>query len=88
MLLRARSEYSEASQEIVLLVNRQKHEFRDEIVRRVACVLGRKEAVLSTQIWLLFEGATAAASVADATVIDDAKSAALWLLENARKNNP
>jgi AcrR family transcriptional regulator len=88
MLLRARSEYSEASQEIVLLVSRQKHEFRDEIVRRVACVLGRKEAVLSTQIWLLFEGATAAASVADATVIDDAKSAALWLLENARKNNP
>ena len=88
MLLRARSEYGDASKEIVLLVSRQKHEFRDEVARRVERVLGRKDAVLSTQIWLLFEGATAAASIAGASVIDDARSAALFLLENARTDHP
>ena len=88
MLLRARSEYGEASEEIVLLVSRQKQEFRDEIARRVERALGRKDAVLSAQIWLLFEGATAAASVAGASVMEDAKSAALMLLENARTRQP
>lgn len=88
MLLRAHSEYGDASKVIVLLVSRQKHEFRDEFARRVERALGRKDAVLSTQIWLLFEGATAAASIAGASVIDGAKSAALFLLENARTDHP
>jgi len=84
MLLRAHSEYGEASQDIVQLACQQKHEFRDEVARRVGRVLGRQEPMLSTQIWLLFEGATAAASVAGASVIGDAKNAALSLLEIAR----
>lgn len=84
MLLRARSEYDEANSEIVSLVSRQKLEFRNDIAKRVHDALGYDDARLSTRIWLLFEGATAAASVAGASVIDDAKDAALTLLDIAR----
>lgn len=84
MLLRARSEYASACEAIVSLVQQQKDEFRAEIARRVRIALGQDDAQLATQVWLLFEGATAAASVADASVIDDAKGAALALLANAR----
>lgn len=83
MLLRARSEYATANKEIVSLVHLQKSEFRAEIARRVRRVLGHDNEVLSSQIWLLFEGATASASVAPLSVIDDARSAALCLLANA-----
>jgi hypothetical protein len=84
MLLRARSEYDEANSEIVSLVSRQKVEFRSDIAKRVHDALGYDDAGLSTRIWLLFEGATAAASVAGASVVDDAKDAALTLLDIAR----
>lgn len=84
MLLRARSEYASASDAIVSLVHQQKHAFRTEVARRVHVALGRDDAPLTTQIWLLFEGATAAASVASASVIDDAKTAALSLLAHAQ----
>lgn len=87
MLLRARSEYARASEAIVSLVHRQKDEFRQEVARRVQLALGRDDERLSTQIWLLFEGATAAASVANASVIDDARDAASALLEFARADN-
>lgn len=84
MLLRARGEYAEANREIVALVQRQKCEFRDEVARRVLKDLGRDDTQLCSQIWLLFEGATAAAGVAGVAVIDDAKEATRVLLARAR----
>lgn len=87
MLLRARSEYAEANEEIVSLVHRQKGEFRDEVARRVQGALGHDDDELCSQIWLLFEGATAAASVSNASIIDDAKGAALTLLGSVRARN-
>lgn len=84
MLLRARSEYAGASETIVSLVHRQKDAFRQEVARRVQLALGRDDQRLSTQIWLLFEGASAAASVASASVIDDARDAASALVDIAR----
>ncbi|MBD8494547.1 TetR/AcrR family transcriptional regulator [Pseudomonas syringae] len=88
MLLRARSEYAQASDGIVALVHRQKTEFRNEVARRVQFTLGRSDERLSTQIWLLFEGATAAASVTGASVIDQASDAASSLLMLARAGQP
>jgi len=85
MLLRARSEYASACEAIVSLVHQQKDEFRTEVARRVRLALGQDDAQLATQVWLLFEGATAAASVASASVIEDAKGAALALLAHARE---
>jgi len=87
MLLRARSEYAEANQEIVALVHRQKCEFRDEVAKRVLKDLGRDDAQLCSQVWLLFEGATAAAGVAGVSLVDDAKEAALMLLATARAHS-
>ncbi|MFC4168189.1 TetR/AcrR family transcriptional regulator [Teichococcus aestuarii] len=84
MLLRARAEYAGASDEIVALVRRQKQEFRALVATRVAAALGREDARLATQIWLLFEGATAAASVAEPEVVEAAKAAAAALLGAAR----
>lgn len=84
MLLRARAEYAAANPEIVALVRRQKEEFRQMVAARVAAALGREDALLATQVWLLFEGATAAASVAEPSVIADAASAAAALLGAAR----
>jgi AcrR family transcriptional regulator len=84
MLLRARSEYASACEEIVALVQQQKDEFRAEVAKRIRHCLGRDDATLTIQIWLMFEGATAGASVAGASVIDDAKQAALLLIATAR----
>lgn len=84
MLLRARSEYSQANPDIVLLVSQQKQAFREEIARRVQRATGYDDPQLSMQIWILFEGATAAASVASESVTDDARDAALSLLKLAR----
>lgn len=84
MLLRARSEYASASGAIVSLVHQQKEAFRTEVARRVRTALGREDTQLTTQVWVLFEGATAAASVAGDSVISDAKAAALSLLRTAR----
>jgi AcrR family transcriptional regulator len=85
MLLRARAEYSGANKEIVDLVRRQKGEFRRMVAGRVAAALGRHDERLTTQVWLLFEGATAAASVTDLPVVEEAKAAAASLLDQARK---
>jgi AcrR family transcriptional regulator len=85
MLLRARSEYAGASAEIVTLVRSQKQEFEREIARRVVLSLGKENASLTVQIWLLFEGATAAASVSDSPVVRQAKQAASALVAIARE---
>lgn len=84
MLLRARGEYAAANVEIARLVERQKLEFRADVAARVLAALGQEDAELRNQIWLLFEGATAAATVSNMAIIDDAKSAALTLVECAR----
>lgn len=86
MLLRARAEYSGANEDIVDLVRRQKDEFRRMVAGRVEAVLGWRDDKLATQIWLLFEGATAAASVAEIAVIEEAKAAAVSLLDQAKRN--
>ena len=85
MLLRARSEYAGSSADIVGLVRDQKGEFEREIARRVELVLGRADARLARQVWLLFEGATAAASVVDPRLaVGDAREAALLLVAGAQ----
>jgi hypothetical protein len=84
MLLRARSEYASANEDVVALVRRQKEEFEREIARRVETTLGFADAGLATQIWLLFEGATAAASVSDLSVVGVAKHAARVLVTAAQ----
>ncbi|EWY38341.1 hypothetical protein N825_14120 [Skermanella stibiiresistens SB22] len=84
MLLRAQGEYAGANEDVVALVRRQKEEFEREIARRVEMALGSADTGLATQIWILFEGATAAASVADISVVGLAKRAAGVLVEDAR----
>lgn len=88
MLLRARSEYGAVNDDIVALSTRQKGEYRDEIARRVQRVLGHDDARLSTQVWILLEGATAAASIAGVAAIDDAREAALSLIRFAGQRSP
>ena len=88
MLLRARAEYGAANKDIVALSGRQKQEYRIEVARRVQAVLGRVDARLATQVWLLLEGAAAGASVAGVSVIDDAREAALLLLALAGRRVP
>ena len=83
LLLRACGEYQVDNREIVALVQQQKREFFNEIARRVHGALGHEHPRLSAQIWILFEGATAIASLEDLTVIADARAAALSLLANA-----
>ncbi|ACM02703.1 TetR/AcrR family transcriptional regulator [Cereibacter sphaeroides] len=85
MLLRAHGEYAGDSEEIAGAVRRQKTEFLDEIGRRVEVELGRRDEALSLQIWLLFEGATAAASVAGAEVVQAAAEAVQVLLSRASR---
>ncbi|WP_132280633.1 TetR/AcrR family transcriptional regulator [Neorhizobium sp. JUb45] len=85
MLLRAYSEYAGANEEIAAIVHQHKREFREEIGRRVEVCVGRVDAELSVQVWLLFEGATAAASVYDSTPIGSAKRAARALVASARE---
>lgn len=84
MLLRARSEYSGANEDVVALVRRQKEEFEREIAKRVEATLGSADSRLATQVWLLFEGATAAASVSDLSVVGAAKQAAGVLVAAAQ----
>jgi AcrR family transcriptional regulator len=84
MLLRAHGEYAGANPEIAEAVRRQKAEFLDEIKRRVETDLGQPDDALSLQVWLLFEGAAAVASVAGAQVVKAARGAAKTLLADAR----
>ncbi|TJZ89907.1 TetR/AcrR family transcriptional regulator [Paracoccus gahaiensis] len=80
MLLRAHGEYAGSNVEIVACVRRQKNEFLVEFARRIEQALGRKDDTLTLQVWLLFEGATAAASVMGPQVVGPAKDASEALL--------
>ncbi|WFS03578.1 TetR/AcrR family transcriptional regulator [Rhizobium tumorigenes] len=86
MLMRARGEYAGANSDIAELVTRQKQEFEREVAKRVEATLGKANAELATQIWLLFEGATATASISSQPVVDMAKRAARALVALARKD--
>ena len=77
MLLRAKAEYTSASSEIVDLVRLRKQEFRELIATLVAKALGRRNDRLTTQVWLLFEGAVAASSVADLSIVEEAEETRL-----------
>jgi AcrR family transcriptional regulator len=85
MLLRAHGEYAEANQAIVDLVRRQKDEFRLAIAGRVAAALGCPDPGLAMQVWLLFEGATAAAPVSGREVFGVARQAAAALIAMAAR---
>ena len=84
MLLRAHGEYAGSNADVVACVRRQKTEFLAEFGRRIEQSLGRQDDALAVQIWLLFEGATAAASVMGTHVVAPAKEAAETLLTQAR----
>lgn len=84
MLLRAHGEYAGSNAEVVACVRRQKTEFLAEFGRRIEQSIGLEDEVLALQIWLLFEGATAAASVMGTHVVAPAKEAAEALLTQAR----
>jgi len=87
LLLRAGHEYRGANNDIVALVRGQKAAFFKEITRRVKHALGHHDPLLSSQIWILFEGATAIASLDNTAVIGAARSAAATLLAHAGQHN-
>lgn len=84
MLLRALSEYACANADIVALVHQQKNEYRARIALHVREALGREDTTLCTQVWMLLEGATVSATVANATVLEEARQAALALVALAQ----
>ena len=83
LLLRAGNEYRGANDDIVALVRRQKEAFFQEVARRVNHALGHENPLLSSQIWILFEGATAIASLNNTAAIGAARAAALSLIADA-----
>jgi AcrR family transcriptional regulator len=87
LLLRAGSEYRGANDDIVALVRRQKEVFFQEVARRVSHALGHDDPLLSSQIWILFEGATAIASLDNTVVIHAARAAAGSLLAQAGQHS-
>jgi len=86
LLLRAGNEYRGANDDIVALVRRQKAAFFTEITRRVKHALGHDDPLLSSQIWILFEGATAIASLDNTAIIRAARAAAASLMAHAGKH--
>lgn len=80
MFLRAHGEYAAISADVTAIVTEHKNEFEIEIARRVEIALGRPDPVLAMQIWLLFEGAIALASLRDELALKTAKTAAKFLL--------
>ncbi|WP_157070003.1 TetR/AcrR family transcriptional regulator [Aureimonas frigidaquae] len=88
MLLRARSEYISANPQIARLVERQKAEYRQDIAARVAAMLGREDAALSTQVWMLVEGFNAIGGLAGDNALALAREAAFTLLAAAGRQAP
>ena len=87
LLLRAGNEYRGANDDIVALVRGQKAAFFKEIARRVNHALGHDDPLLSSQIWILFEGATAIASLDNTAVSRAARAAASILMAHAGKHS-
>jgi AcrR family transcriptional regulator len=82
LFLRAHGEYAFISADVTAIVLEHKKEFESEIARRVEIALGRPDPVLAMQIWLLFEGATALASLQGTYALATAKDTAKFLLRS------
>lgn len=83
MFLRAHGEYAAVSADVTAVVIEHKKQFETEIERRVEIALGRPDPVLAMQIWLLFEGATALASLSGTLALETAKDTAKFLLQSS-----
>jgi AcrR family transcriptional regulator len=88
MFLRAYGEYVAVNADITAVVDDHKQQFETEIGRRVELALGRPDADLAMQIWLLFEGATALASLRGTLALKTAKEAATLLIRARRESTP
>jgi AcrR family transcriptional regulator len=82
MFIRAYGEYIAVNADIIAVVYEHKRQFQAEIERRVESAIGRSDAQLALQIWLLFEGATALTSFANTSALVSAKDAAKILLQS------
>lgn len=83
MLIRAQGEYAEANPAIAVLATERKAAFRALVGVRVEAALGRPDERLRDQVWLLFEGAVAAAGTADLAIVSTARDAACALVAAA-----
>ena len=84
LFLRALGEYGDTETLIGECARRHKRA-QEAVVREcVSAALGRPDAALSVQVWLLFEGATAAAGVAGREVVDTAREGARALVSARR----
>ena len=84
LFLRALGEYAAHDVGITEQVRAHKAAVRVVIAARVAADLGRPDEAVSSQVWLLFEGATAASAVAGAGMIAAARDAAAILVAAAK----
>ena len=84
LFLRALGEYGDTEELIGECARRHKRALEGVVRECVTDALGRPDAALSLQVWLLFEGATAVAGVAGREVVDGARAAARALLARAR----
>ena len=88
LYLRALGEYGDASATIADRAREYKAALERFTHRCVSAELGRDDPVLGTQVWVLFEGATATVGVAGDRVVDGAAEAARTLLAAARGAPP
>lgn len=84
LFLRALGEYAARSGSIVDQMRAHKEAVRAVIAARVAAELGRPDEAVAAQVWLLFEGATAASMVAGAGVVAAARDAAAVLVSASK----
>ncbi len=83
MLVRVHGEYATANPGIAKFATDHKAAFRTLVGDRIQAVLGHQDDMLRDQVWMLFEGAVAAASVADLSIVATARKAALALVAMA-----
>lgn len=83
--LRALGEYHSEDPEIAAFAQIHKQRMRVLIAERVAMAVGAPDPRLADQIWLLFEGATAAVAVAGSTMVEAARDAARILVSATPK---
>lgn len=84
LFLRALGEYAAHGGGIAERVCAHKEAVRAVIAARVAADLGRTDEAIAAQVWLLFEGATAASAVAGAGVVAAAQDAAAVLISASK----
>lgn len=82
MFLRAHSEYAADNADVIAIVLEHKKQFEAEIERRVEIALGCPDPVIAMQIWLLFEGATALATLRGTLALKTARDTAGLLIRS------